>query len=141
MAWLLWAPAKLSTRDRSSKHRVAMISYLADNEMNCWSPSITRAVPQPSLLSHSSALKTVAMDLHKHYIRCHSKEASALFLLRANPAAWTGDVTLEELDLALLKADPVPFINYSKGSFLRKLVSIFRTSSNTAQTNALSSIP
>lgn len=43
--------------------------------------------------------------------------------MRTDPAAWFRDTPIENRDLDLLNAFPVSFVDYFKGSFLRKVVS------------------
>lgn len=51
------------------------------------------------------------------------KERDALCWILSQPKLWFKDTTIEERDKALLAADPVSFVDYKKGSFLRKIVS------------------
>lgn len=52
------------------------------------------------------------------------KERDALCWVSSQPELCFKDTTIEERDKALLSADPVSFVDYKKGSFLRKIVSL-----------------
>ena len=51
------------------------------------------------------------------------KAAQARCMLRSHPEKWVGKAPLDARDRALLDAEPVSFVDYSQGSFLRKIVS------------------
>lgn len=50
------------------------------------------------------------------------KERTALCSMRSRPEMWFKDVLVDGRDKALLTASPLPFVSYSKGSFVRKIV-------------------
>lgn len=54
------------------------------------------------------------------------KARKALRMISSKPELWFKDATFDERDKALLSARPVRFVDYEKGSFLRKIVSITR---------------
>lgn len=66
--------------------------------------------------------KLVDMATPKCDHQCVTKETMALHLIKTKPMAWMGDRSLYSRDLELLNADPCSFIDYSKGSYVRKMV-------------------
>ncbi|KIW70570.1 hypothetical protein, variant [Phialophora macrospora] len=50
-----------------------------------------------------------------------SKRDMALHILREQPLAWFRDAPIDMRDTNLIRAEPVPWLDYSQGSFLRKI--------------------
>jgi len=73
--------------------------------------------------SHKRVCRIVAAAAQYWFAPCQ-KEARALAMLRKQPEAWFRGASIDDRDRALLFASPVSFINYSKGSYLRKMVSM-----------------
>lgn len=69
-----------------------------------------------------------AAATNPHWLALRQKEARALALPREQPEAWFRGATMDDRDRALLFASSIPFINYIKGSYLRKVVSIAESS-------------
>ena len=51
------------------------------------------------------------------------KSVQAHQMLRDNPGMWFPHEALEPRDYELITAESVPFVDYEKGSYLRKMVS------------------
>lgn len=51
-----------------------------------------------------------------------SKAVVARRMMCSVPGAWFREAILDERDRALLDAEPVYFVNYAKGSFVRTMV-------------------
>ncbi|KAK5100789.1 hypothetical protein LTR24_000935 [Lithohypha guttulata] len=73
--------------------------------------------------SHKRVCRVAATAAQYWFAPCQ-KEARALAMLRKQPEAWFRGASIDDRDRALLFASPIPFIDYSKGSYLRKMVSI-----------------
>jgi hypothetical protein len=52
-----------------------------------------------------------------------NKQELAHCILKHNPGACFRDAAIEQRDRDLIDAQPVDFLDYAKGSFLRKIVS------------------
>lgn len=52
------------------------------------------------------------------------KQCQAHAMLRASPEEWFRDEPIEDRDLALFAAEQVPFADYTKGCYLKKVVRI-----------------
>jgi hypothetical protein len=63
--------------------------------------------------------------------RTQGKEDTALCLIRTDPSLWCGPDGVDERDKALLFAPRVAFLDYNKGSYLRKLVCCFQLLAST----------
>jgi hypothetical protein len=48
----------------------------------------------------------------------------ALYMLQDKPLAWFRDAPIDMRDLNLIRAEPVPWLDYSQRSYLRKMVSV-----------------
>jgi hypothetical protein len=55
-----------------------------------------------------------------------SKEEVARCMLRSETVAWFRDQPIDQRDQDLINADHVGFVDYNKGSYLRKIVRYLR---------------
>ncbi len=55
---------------------------------------------------------------------CIPKQELALRMLQDQPLAWFRDAGVDMRDIDLIRAERVPWLDYDKGSFLRKIVSL-----------------